>query len=97
MSVVDVQKISEGKKESLFSVTVIDLKGSSEHLVAMNNDFYESYGISREIKSEAIIEESYKFLLEREPKEAIMNQFNLSLIEKYFPQYRDEIKKRLSI
>jgi hypothetical protein len=34
-------------------------------------------------------------LLEREPKESILNRFDLSVISRYFPEYEREIKKRL--
>ena len=39
---------------------------------------------------------SFEFLLEREPKESILRQFDLPLIGRYFPEYEREIKKRLS-
>jgi hypothetical protein len=36
---------------------------------------------------EALIEASFAFLLEREPKEAILARFELPVIERYFPEY----------
>jgi len=33
------------------------------------------------------------FLLERESKESILSTFDLRVIEKYFPEYEQEIKK----
>jgi len=42
-----------------------------------------------------LIEESFRFLLEREPNTSILSSFELPLIGKYFPQYEREIRKRL--
>jgi hypothetical protein len=41
------------------------------------------------------VEESFRFLLEREPKESILRRFNLTVISRYFPEYEREIKTRL--
>ena len=45
---------------------------------------------------EELVRRSFEFLLEREPKEAILRQFNLQDIEKYFPEYRGDILSRRS-
>jgi hypothetical protein len=45
---------------------------------------------------ERVVIESFRFLLEREPKESILGAFDLPVIERYFPGYRNEIRKRLS-
>jgi hypothetical protein len=44
---------------------------------------------------EALVVESFRFLLEREPKEAILRSFDLTLIGHYFPEYERQIRKRL--
>jgi hypothetical protein len=43
----------------------------------------------------ALIDASFAFLLEREPKESILRSFRLSVIERYFPEYPAEIGRRL--
>lgn len=42
-----------------------------------------------------LVRASVRFLLEREPKEAILSRFSLSDIEGYFPEYADEIGGRV--
>jgi hypothetical protein len=42
------------------------------------------------------VRRSFEFLLERESKESILSRFDLSLISRYFPEYEQEIKRRLS-
>ena len=39
---------------------------------------------------------SFQFLLEREPKESILKQFDLQVIGRYFPEYEREIQRRLA-
>jgi len=43
-----------------------------------------------------LVEASFAFLLEREPKESILRDFDLIVIGRYFPQYEQEIGHRLT-
>ena len=43
-----------------------------------------------------LIEESFRFLLEREPNTSILSTFDLPVIGRYFPEYEREIARRLS-
>jgi hypothetical protein len=45
--------------------------------------------------AERLVEASFKFLLEREPKESILKHFDLSDIETYFPDYRRKVRAML--
>ena len=42
-----------------------------------------------------LVAASFDFLLEREPRTSILRRFELDVIERYFPEYRDEIGRRL--
>jgi hypothetical protein len=42
-----------------------------------------------------LVEASFAFLLEREPKESILRDFDLIVIGRYFPDYEREIVHRL--
>ena len=44
---------------------------------------------------EAVVRESFVFLLEREPPESILPSFSLDIIRRYFPEYDDEMRRRL--
>ena len=46
-------------------------------------------------ESAELVSESFAFLLEREPADAILARFDLRVIERYFPEYRTEIARRL--
>lgn len=40
---------------------------------------------------EALVRQSFEFLLTKEPKEAILKKFDLMDIEKYFPDYHSTV------
>ena len=42
-----------------------------------------------------VVRESFEFLLEREPASAIMRDFSLDVIPSYFPEYGEELPRRL--
>ena len=42
-----------------------------------------------------VVRESFEFLLEREPASSIMSEFSLEVIPNYFPEYKEELPKRL--
>ncbi len=46
-----------------------------------------------QLTPEELVRKSFEFLLEREPKESILREFNLNVISKYFPEYEKEIIK----
>ncbi|MGD2165284.1 MAG: hypothetical protein PVH50_07125 [Anaerolineae bacterium] len=75
-------------------VTVREGRERTRHTVTLAKADYER--ISRGAASPAdLVVESFRFLLEREPKESILRSFDLTVITRYFPEYEREIKKRL--
>lgn len=44
---------------------------------------------------ERLVQETFAFLLEREPKESILRRFELGVVERYFPDYPAIIDRRL--
>lgn len=44
---------------------------------------------------EGVVRESFRFLLEREPASSILPEFSLDVIPAYFPEYKEELPKRL--
>lgn len=45
--------------------------------------------------AERLVRESFVFLLEREPASSILLNFDLAAIERYFPEWREEMRARL--
>ncbi|MGH7558528.1 MAG: hypothetical protein ACREMD_12275 [Gemmatimonadota bacterium] len=80
-------------EDDVYRVRVRDSDGSSEHRVTATADQVERFGAGA--TPETLIEESFRFLLEREPKESILGRFELPVIARYFPDYPEEIRRRL--
>lgn len=76
-----------------FEVMVDDEGSSSTHTVTVAASLIEELGDGAD--AEAVIEASFRFLLDREPKESILSRFDLSAIGGYFPEYRDMLGEYL--
>jgi hypothetical protein len=74
---------------AVYDVTVTDARSSTTHEVAVWPSDVDRYAPGA--GPEELIEASFAFLLEREPKEAILGRFELPLIERYFPDYPRQI------
>ena len=77
-----------------YVVTVGGGGGRTEHQVTATLGQIAELGGDR--APEDVIEASFEFLLEREPKESILSSFELPVIGRYFPEYPAEIRSRLS-
>jgi len=76
-----------------YLVSVSDAHGRTEHRVTVGAAELERYAPGND--SERLLRVSFEFLLEREPKESILRSFPISTIERYFPEYPEEIRRRL--
>jgi hypothetical protein len=79
----------------LLHVTVTDGHSRSIHEVTVSRAAYERLA-DRTIRPSTLVHESFLFLLEHEPKESILRQFDLPVIGRYFPEYETEIRRRLA-
>ena len=77
-----------------FDVVVREGSGESRHHVTMTRAMSERLAGS-ERTPEACIEAAFRFLLEREPKESILAQFDVSVIQRYFPEFERELPRYL--
>ena len=72
-----------------FDVAVREGDATTEHDVTGSEADLERLGAGR--SPEAFVRDCFAFLLEREPKESILGTFDVSVIERYFPDFRDRI------
>ena len=89
MSQIRVQELSE----TVYEVTVTDSGTSTTHEVTVSPDSLERFGEGA--PAERLLEASFRFLLEREPKEAILRRFDLPVIARYFPEYPEVLPRYL--
>ena len=96
MTKITVAEKSSNDAGWTYSVTVDDGRGKTGFTVTLARQDYEKLsGNQSQVTPERLVEESFVFLLEREPKESILSSFALPLISRYFPEYPREIPKRL--
>lgn len=85
---ISLEKLNE--KE--FLVTIGEDDSFTEHVVTVEEESYEKL-TDKMCSKELLVEKSIEFLLTKEPKESILDKFEIMLIAKYFPEYPDEVKK----
>jgi len=66
-------------------VQVSDPAGTSRHVVRVSAKDFERWGRGR--SAVELVRDSFAFLIEREPKESILKEFDLAVIRRYFPDY----------
>ena len=77
-----------------FDVRLREGEGETSHRVTVPEDLIQELGLAED-DLEGLVRESFEFLLEREPASSIMSEFSLDVIERYFPEYRRELARRL--
>jgi hypothetical protein len=67
----------------------------SSHTVTVPPELLDDLGLT-EAGADSLVEESFRFLLEREKPTQILRAFSLDDIGRYFPEFRSEIATRLA-
>jgi len=88
---IEVEKISDEE----FQVRVTQGKSSTSHRVTLKRADYQRLAAGKVGPAE-LIRRSFEFLLENEPKESILLRFDLTVIGRYFPNFEQEIQRRLA-
>jgi hypothetical protein len=87
LSAMKIEVKQSGYSEPrLFTVRIIEGSGETRHQVTMSNSDYQNVTAGR-FSAEELIDAAFRFLLDREPKEAILGQFDLMTIPRYFPDF----------
>lgn len=86
----DITVIHAGPRE--FEVVVCG--SGTEHRVTVPEGLIEWLDLPGD-DLERVVRESFEFLLEPEPASSIMREFSLDAIPRYFPEYEEELPKRL--
>ena len=81
-------------------VTVTDDRGASTFDVSVPpvGPFLLSVLPNPEFRDiDGLVHETFAFLLEREPRSSILARFDLPVVERYFPGYPAEMRRRLGV
>lgn len=76
------------------TVTLGDDAGATTHEVTVDREVLDD--LAPGATPEELVRVSFEFLLEREPREAIMRAFELPIIGRFFGDYRDEMLRRVA-
>jgi hypothetical protein len=89
-----VRRLGEGDPLE-FEVVVRDATGESRHHVTMSPAVCQRLTAGKHAP-EHCLDAALRFLLDREPKEAILSRFDVTLISRYFPEFERELPRYLS-
>ena len=73
---------------------VVEGTTTTTHRVTVPHSYYERL-TKKSVTPEVLVEQSFKFLLERESNTSILRSFELSEISRYFPEYEKTIQEML--
>ena len=65
----------------------------TKHYVALTKAYYEKLTAGA-VPAEKLVEESFAFLLAREPNTSILSEFDLAVISNYFPGYEQAMRNK---
>lgn len=75
-----------------FLVSVEENSESIEFKVFVGKEYFRKL-IGDRLSLKEFVIKSFNFLLERESKEMILREFDINQIQKYFPEFEEEILK----
>jgi hypothetical protein len=90
VSEIEVNALGPGE----FGVQVREGDTTTSHRVTVPDDMADDLHLGA-VDPSQLVEVSFAFLLEREPGTAILRQFSLRDISRYFPEYAEELQRRL--
>ncbi|WP_022696678.1 hypothetical protein [Euryhalocaulis caribicus] len=79
-----------------FDVTVAEGGGQTRHSVTLARADYQRLGAGAGAAPDRVIDAAFRFLLDREPKEAILAAFDIRVIARYFPEFERQLPGYLS-
>lgn len=65
------------------------------HKIRLSGQFLDDLLLTG-VDEERIVRETFEFLLEREPATSILPEFSLEDVSRYFPEFPEELQRRLS-
>ena len=73
---------------------VVEGEVPTTHQVYMSQEYYRQL-CGATVTHEYVLVQAFRFLLEREPNTSILREFDLTDINRYFPEFEADIKDRL--
>ncbi len=90
MSDINITKVDE-----THFIVDVQSRSATTHMITAPTHYAQKLLAGSNSDIETLLKNSFEFLLAREPNTSILRSFELSVIERYFPEYLTEIKKTL--
>lgn len=84
---IAIKKLSD----DVFEVTVVEIS-TTAHTVTISDQSLNDLTDKKVTKTQ-LLEFSFNFLLDREPNTSILSSFDINVISRYFPNYKDEVRR----
>jgi hypothetical protein len=91
---IEVRRTGEGDPLK-FEVDVREGRGETRHHITMDQETCERLTGGKHTP-ELCVEATFRFLLDREPKESILGRFDVTVISRYFPEFERELPRYVS-
>jgi len=91
---IEVKRTVDGDPLA-FEVVIREGKSETRHQVTMSQETCARLSAGAHTP-ERCLEAAFAFLLEREPKEAILGRFDVTVISRYFPEFEQELPRYLA-
>ena len=79
------------------SVDADDGATAGRHEVTVSREDAERLAVARdETGVVRLVEETFDFLLDREPRSSVLATFDVTVVSRYFPEFEAEISSRLA-
>ena len=76
--------------DDVFEVTVVDTTTTTHEVVVTNQSLIDL--TDNNVTKAQLLEFSFRFLLEKEPNTSILSSFDITVITKYFSDYKDKVR-----
>ena len=91
MTQITIKKLKDFPHNE-FEVTVTS-NIVTKHKVTLTQEYYEKITAGA-ASAEEFVNDSFEFLLAREPNTSILSEFDLRVISNYFPAYEQEMRSK---
>lgn len=88
---IQVTRLENDKRADF--VFGVEVDNSHKYTVWFSKVYYQKL-TSGKISAEELVKKSFEFLLDREPASAILPEFELKVINRYFLEYKDTIQNQ---
>lgn len=95
MNDVAISVLADPASALTFDVVVRDASGESRHKVTIGAGDAARWA-SLGAEPARCVDAAMRFLLDREPKESILDAFDISVIRRYFPDFDDAFPRYLA-